>query len=293
MLERDGYIEGVPCWVDRSGSDAEAAARFYTELFGWECENVSPAGDPAYYIARIRGGDVAAIAAADSPAPAGWNTYIWVDSVDEVCERVYSAGGRVVVEPFDAGDAGRMAVFSDPEGAVFRVWQANRHRGARIVNEHGAVNFNGLHTRDLEGAKAFYGAVFGWELLPMGAAGGGWRCPGYGDHLEQLDPGVRERMASVGAPAGFEDVVATVTPIGADERDVQPYWDVIFAADDADAIAARATELGGKVEAGPFDAPWVRSVVIRDPGGALFTANQFVLQNKDLAAPSEPTFNAA
>ena len=34
-----------------------------------------------------------------------------------------------------------------------------------MVNEHGSLNFNGLATRDPEAAKAFYGAVFGWETL--------------------------------------------------------------------------------------------------------------------------------
>ena len=54
-----------------------------------------------------------------------------------------------------------MAVFRDPEGAVFRVWQAGRRRGAQLVNEPGSLNFNNLNTRDVAGAKAFYGAVFG------------------------------------------------------------------------------------------------------------------------------------
>ena len=102
-------------------------------------------------------------------------------------------------EPIDVFDSGRMACFADPEGAVFGVWQArNQHRGAQVVNEHGSVNFNGLHTRDLEGAKAFYGAVFGWEALAWAC---GWTLPGYGDHLEELNPGTRERTGEMGGPA--------------------------------------------------------------------------------------------
>jgi predicted enzyme related to lactoylglutathione lyase len=41
------------------------------------------------------------------------------------------------MQPTDVGDAGRMAVFTDPEGAQFSVWQARRHRGATVVNEPG------------------------------------------------------------------------------------------------------------------------------------------------------------
>ena len=106
-------------------------------------------------------------------------------------------------------DAGRMAVLSDPEGAVFCVWQAQNNKGAQVVNEHGSLNFNGLHTRDAEGAKAFYRAVFGWTTLDL-PSGVMWTLPGYGDHLEESTPGLRDQMASMDAPEGFIDVVAAL-----------------------------------------------------------------------------------
>ena len=62
MPERDGYIPGVPCWVDTSQPDPEAAVDFYGGLFGWEFEDVMPPGSAGkYFIARLRGGDVAAV----------------------------------------------------------------------------------------------------------------------------------------------------------------------------------------------------------------------------------------
>ena len=62
MPERDGYIPGVPCWIDTSQPDPEAAVAFYSGLFGWEFEDVMPPGSEGkYFIARIRGGDVAAV----------------------------------------------------------------------------------------------------------------------------------------------------------------------------------------------------------------------------------------
>ena len=61
MPRRDGYIPGVPCWVDTSQPDPEAAARFYGGLFGWELENAMPEGSGgSYFMARLGGGDVAA-----------------------------------------------------------------------------------------------------------------------------------------------------------------------------------------------------------------------------------------
>ncbi len=286
MLERDGYIPGVPCWVDTNQADPDAAVAFYGGLFGWDLQNVVPDGvTPAYYIASLRGGSVAAIGGLPEgdQSPSAWNTYIWVDSANDVAAKVEAAGGRVISEPFDVPGAGRMAICADPEGAQFRLWQAMGNKGAQIVNEHGSVNFNGLNTRDLDGAKSFYGSVFGWETLEMGGGGLGWRLPGYGEFLAQRDPDLRERMAQSGAPGGFEDVVGTLGTIQDDQGDVPAHWSVTFAVDDADVIAAKAAELGGRVEVPPFDAPWVRLTVITDPQGATFIASKFVPENKDLA----------
>jgi predicted enzyme related to lactoylglutathione lyase len=286
MPERDGYIPGVPCWIDTSQPDPESAVAFYGDLFGWEFEDVMPPGAPGkYFIGRIRGGDVAAVSSVMEGAPpaAMWNTYVWVDKADETTSSVRDAGGTVVTEPFDVMDAGRMAVFTDPEGAAFCIWQTKKNKGARIVNEHGSLNFNDLNTRDVAGAKSFYGAVFGWQTLELDVYEA-WTLPGYGDYLERDNPGLRKQMAEVGAPKGFEDVVASLRPIGDGQPDVPPHWGVTFAVDDADAIASKATELGGTVVVPPFDAPWVRTTVIADPQGATFTASKFVPENRDLAA---------
>jgi predicted enzyme related to lactoylglutathione lyase len=287
MPERDGYIPGVPCWIDTSQLDPEAAVGFYSELFGWQFEDVMPPGAEGKYLtARIRGGDVAAVGSIPEGAPqvATWNTYVWVDSADETAAKVRDAGGTVVMEPFDVMDAGRMAVFADPEGAVFMVWQAKEHRGARIVNEHGSLNFNDLNTRDAEAAKAFYGAVFGWQVLEIPGGFLGWTLPGYGDYLSRDNPALREQVAEVGGPEGFEDVVASIVSIPDNQPDTPAHWGVTFAVDDADAIATAAAELGGRVLVPPLDAPWVRLTVIADPQGATFTASKFVIENKDLAS---------
>jgi predicted enzyme related to lactoylglutathione lyase len=286
MPERDGYIPGVPCWIDTSQPDPEAAVDFYRGLFDWEFEDVMPPDSPGkYFIARIRGGDVAAVGSVPEAAPpmAMWNTYVWVESADETAAKVKDAGGAVVMDPFDVMDAGRMAVCADPEGAVFCVWQAKEHKGARVVNEHGSLNFNGLNTRDPQSAKPFYGSVFGWETLGLNGGFEMWTLPGYGDYLERDNPDLRKQMAEAGAPAGFVDVVAAINPIGDDQADTPAHWNVTFAVDDADAIAAKATELGGTVVAPPFDAPWVRTTVLADPQGATFIASKFVPENKDLA----------
>jgi uncharacterized protein len=308
MPQRDGYIPGVPCWVDVSEPDPEAALEFYGGLFGWEFEDVlPPSSEGNYFIARgkaasssifdtageLRSGDVAAIRSIPQGAPPTvmWNTYFWVDSADEAAAKVRDAGGGVVVEPFDFLNACRMAVFTDPEGAAFSVWEAREHKGARLVNDPGAVVFNSLNTRDVEGARSFYGSVFGWQTAGIGGGAEGWTLPGYGDWLErEHHPELRQQMAKAGAPGGFEDVVGSIIRIADDQPDTPPHWSVTFAVADADATAAKATELGGRVIVLPFDAPWstdtytIRITVIGDPQGATFTASKFVPKNKGLGS---------
>jgi uncharacterized protein len=298
MPVRDGYIPGVPCWVDASEPDPQGAREFYGGLFGWSFEDAA-GSDGSYIVARheapstsifdlsgaLQSGDVAAIRPIPPAGPpiAMWNTYFWVDSADETASKVRDAGGAVVQEPFDFMDACRMGVFTDPEGAAFGVWEAKEHNGAGLVNDPGAVVFNGLNTRDVEGAKSFYGSVFGWETGSIGSGAEGWTLPGYGDWLErEHHPDLRKQMAEAGAPEGFEDIVGAVIPIPDDQPDTPPHWSVTFATDDTDATAAKARELGGEVIVPPFDAPWstatytIRLTVISDPQGATFSASRFV-----------------
>jgi predicted enzyme related to lactoylglutathione lyase len=303
MPERDGYIPGCPCWVDTSQPAPETAVDFYSGLFGWEFEDVMPPeSEGHYFIGRLRageggsifgdaahqGGAVAAVGSIPEGAPpmAMWNTYIWVESADDTASKVKDAGGEVAMEPFDVMDSGRMAVFADPEGAFFCVWQAKEFKGAQIVNDPGSLNFNGLNTRDVDGAKSFYASVFGWQTLAVDGPQM-WTLPGYGDHLERGNPGLRKQIAEMGGPEGFEDVVAAINPIPDDQPDTPAHWSVTFAVDDADATAAKAAELGGNVIVPPFDAPWVRMTIISDPQGATFIASKFVPENKDLGSQAD------
>ena len=306
MPLRDGYIPGVPCWVDVSEPNPGAALEFYGGLFGWEFEDVMPSSSEGnYFIARgkaasssifdtsgeLGSGDVAAIRSIPLGAPpkAMWNTYFWVDSADDAASKVRDAGGGVVAEPFDFLSACRIAVFIDPEGAAFSVWEARGHKGARLVNDPGAVVFNGLNTRDVDGARSFYRSVFGWQTAGIGGEAEGWILPGYADWLErEHHPGLRQQMAESGAPEGFEDVVGSIIPIADDQPDTPAHWSVTFATANADATAAKATELGGRVIVPPFDAPWstdtytIRITIIEDPQGVTFTASKFMPKKRVL-----------
>ena len=268
MIKRDGYIHGVPCWVDTTQADPSAAAEFYGGLFDWEFEEW-PSG--RYLVASLHGLDVAGIALQPEGAPA-WNTYIEVDSADWATNDALQLGGTALMPPFDVDGAGRMAVIADPLGAVFSVWEPRGHRGAQLVNAAGSWNWSDLYPPDPSLAEPFYRALFGWDASPVRfgeATATMWTRPGYGDALELRDPGVRDRHEKAGAPPGFTDAVAWLLE-GEPAR-----WHVTFSVDDTDASVERAVELGAEVVVPAYDAGPVRVATLRDPQGAELTISRY------------------
>jgi len=267
------YPHGVPCWVETEQPDVEAANKFYGGLFGWTFEDAMPPDAPARYaIATLDGRDVAAIAGPGTgSASAAWNTYIAVNDADAATQHLVGLGATVLSAPADAGEGGRAATLTDPEGAEFRIWQARRRLGAQATNEPGTWNFSDLYTRDARSATAFYETAFGWSVDDLGFATL-IRRPGYGDHLEAtVDPDIRTRQEGVAAPPGFEDAIAWLVSVGSDER---PHWHVSFAVADRDQAVRDAKRLGADVVA-QDDTEWTRTALVRDPQGAEFTASQF------------------
>src|SRR3546814_20059760 len=96
MSERDGYIPGVPCWVDTNQPDPAKAAEFYGGLFGWQLAESMPDGaEGSYLTATIRGGPVGAISSVPEGAPASpaWTTYIPVDDANSPAKDAVRARG--------------------------------------------------------------------------------------------------------------------------------------------------------------------------------------------------------
>jgi predicted enzyme related to lactoylglutathione lyase len=254
LSEKSEYAPGTPSWVDVSVPDPDAAADFYSAIFGWE---IHDAGDPeetgGYRMATLGDKYVAGIGPIQGEGqPPSWTTYVSTDDADATAAKVKEAGGMVFAEPFDVMEAGRMAVFADPTGAVFAVWEAKQHPGAQVVNEPGTFGWNELNTRDPEAAKAFYGSVFGWRGQKFDNGGG----PDYATwHLGENDNGV----------GGLIDMR------GAVPDEVPPHWLVYFNVDDTDATIDQVKERGGDVAFGPEEIPNVgRFAVLTDQQGAHF-----------------------
>jgi uncharacterized protein len=262
VAEFASHAPGTFSWPELSTSDRKAGIAFYGSLFGWEPDDrpVGPGPDDVYSMLLLRGKEVGA-AAGQRPderqmgIPPHWNMYVTVTNADDTVKRATGLGGKVLAPPFDVMDAGRMAVLQDPTGAVFLIWQPQRHIGAKILFEPGALCWTELTTTDPKAAEAFYTALFGW-VAKHGA-------PAAPMDYTEFSIGGQPTIGMMAMPPGM--------PPG-----VPSYWMPYFQVADCDASTAKAKELGAGALAGPQDiASTGRFAVLKDPQGAVFALFQF------------------
>ncbi len=251
MAEAKTAVANKPAWVDLSTSDAAAAREFYSRLFGWKIE-VNP--DPqygGYGMAEVGGERVAGIAPKMSPeAPTAWSIYIGTDDVDDLAKKVTAAGGKVIMEPFDVGEQGRMAVFQDPTGAVISGWQPKAMNAALPAGEPGQFGWAELSSRGVDKAIPFYKKVFGWttKTSPMGPD----------------QPPYNEFQLGGESIAGGQEMPQMVP------ADVPSNWLAYFAVADVDKSFKAATQAGARELVAPIDFPGGRFAIVSDPQGASF-----------------------
>ncbi len=265
MGTRTEHAPGTFSWVDLSTTDPGAAKSFYAGIFGWAYEDMPVEGGGTYTFCRL--GEHAACALsgqmeqeAEMGVPPHWNNYVTVSSVDETVAKAKELGGNPLMDAFDipAGDgstAGRMCVLFDPGNAAICVWEPGSHIGAQIVNAHGALTWNELHTGDIGASEAFYGGLFGWTFSAMPTGEGG---PEY--HI--ISNGERTNGGIMEAHAGMP-----------------PNWLPYFATDSLDAAIESLTGGGGATLNDPVAMPQGRIVAARDPQGAAFALWEGELQD--------------
>jgi uncharacterized protein len=129
--------------------------------------------------------------------------------------------------------------------------------GHRTSYPPGVFNWVELSTTDLDAAKRFYGALFGWtaedEAVPDQDGGG---------------------VHTVLRLDGDEVAGLQAQPETQREAGVPPHWLSCVAVADADATAARAAELGGTVLTTYAVMTRARMTILADPAGAFFGAWQ-------------------
>lgn len=241
------HPHGTTTWLDLMSDDQEAARRFYAGLFDWTYEIGGPESG-GYSMAKVGDKNVAGIGGKPpgAPLPSAWTVYFATDDIDETCVRAKELGGQVTLPPFQVLDVGKMAMILEPSGAIFGLWQAQKHTGTQLTEEPGSFAWTELHSRDIERAREFLVGLFGYQAT---------KIPSMDYYQLALgDTTVCGLMTSM-APPG-----------------VPSYWLSYFAVANTDATVAKVTAGGGKVLQPPFDTPpYGRMAVVADPEGATFS----------------------
>ena len=251
MTTRDKpWKTGTPCWVDLIVSDVDKAVTFYSELFGWDCQEGPPEA-AGYRMCMLDGRPAAGIGPGpqDREMPSVWSTYLATDDADATARAVMENGGSLMLEPFDVLDVGRMAVGFDPSGSAFGLWEAKSHLGSSVVNQAGALTWNECMTRDYAGAKSFYSKVFGHTFDELGD-----------DSFHYATISVEGRVVG-----GIGELSAEMPP------ELPSHWMTYFASDDVNATVERATSAGALLRTGPMDTPYGRMAVLEGPQGEVFS----------------------
>ena len=254
MQEVTQHAPGNFCWVELSTSDAAAAKKFYTTLFGWAADDEQVAPDYVYTKWQINGKDVGAMFQLNEEMkaqgiPPHWGLYVAVANVDETAKQVTALGGQLIMGPFDAMDAGRMAILQDPNGAVIKVWQAKKNIGIQLINQPHTLCWGELATTNAETSGAFFTKLFGWTTKA-------------GD----VDGFTYTEFINAGVPIGG------MMQMTAEWGNIPSHWMPYFSVEDCDGIANKAKSLGASFKVPPSDIPNTgRFAVIQDPQGAVFS----------------------
>lgn len=254
MSTLENHPEGHFCWSELATRDWQNAKHFYTELFQWGAVDEA-LGDGMYYtMLQQQGLDIAAMYQMEeerlkNKMPSHWLNYIAVDDVDSTVVKAKSLGAEVIAGPHDVADAGRMAIFYEPNGAMFAVWQAKQHGGAKLRDQVGTMCWHELATNDAQKSRQFYQQLFGWHSV-----------------IEDMDGMEYTIFNKEGIQvAGMLEMT--------DEWDGMPaHWMTYFEVANCDESVAKVEALGGTVCVPATDIDNVgRFSVITDPQGGFFS----------------------
>lgn len=245
------HAPGTFCWAELATSDGPGAKKFYSEVFGWQADDMPMGEGMVYTMLNLNGKVVGALYQKGEEmkeVPTHWASYVSVTSADEIAAKAKALGATVVMEPFDVMEAGRMAVITDPTGATFSIWQSKNSKGYDTKGEPNTVCWNELLTNDTAKATEFYTKLFGWTT--------------------KSDAGA---MPYTEFKSGDEHV-GGMMQIQPDMGPVPPHWGIYIAVDDCDATAQKATSAGAQTYVPPMDIEKVgRFSTMADPQGGVFS----------------------
>lgn len=226
---------GAPCWMDLVTSDVEASIAFYTELFGWTCEEVDSPQGYRYFLLDGRAVGGVMTNEAEWGTPDAWSVFLRTDDVAATAQAAAAAGGEVLMEPCEVAPNGSFTIVRDAGGAVVSAWQPGTEKGFGALGEPGAPTHFELHTRDFDASLGFYREVFGWDSHVVDVPG--FRYATYGEQGGDVRAGIMDDAGDAGMP---------VAPSA---------WAVYFAGD-ATATYERALSLGAEGVMSPEPTPY-------------------------------------
>lgn len=246
------YLQGQPCWVELASTDWAAGKSFYQALFGWGAFDM-PMPEGHYTMLQVEGDDIAAMyqlsPATGIDAPTHWTVYFAVDDVDSSIKDIEAAGGQLLIGPHNVGDAGRMALFADPEGSRFAIWQAINHIGIKQTQINNALCWVELACREVTTSEQFYTQSLGFNARTSDM--GGFT---YTEWLVN------------------DQAVGGMMAMTEEWGDIPAHWMPYFAVEDCDETAKKVEQLGGKVCVPPTYIDNVgRFAVVNDPQGGVFS----------------------
>ena len=259
-MEITKHEPGMFSWADLTSPDLEGSQKFYTTLLSLEHED-APVGEGMVYSMLKKNGrgtfamnNMTEEMKAMSGGRASWRVYFTVENTDETVEKARELGASVIAGPMDVFTAGRMAVFHDPAGAEFAVWQPKDHIGAGTFSEPGALCWAELSTTDTAAATDFYSALFGWSAS-----------------VNRSPTGADYTMFSIeGRPA------CGMLEIQPEWGDVPPNWSIYIGTEDLDAAIENAKAMGGNSFMPIMEVPNIgRFTMLQDPQGSHFTLMEF------------------
>jgi predicted enzyme related to lactoylglutathione lyase len=111
-------------WNELMTHDVEKAKTFYRDVIGWNYDSMPGPEGSTYWIIKVKGAEMGAggMFPLTKPEmkqmPEQWLSYIAVDDIDARVKKAKAAGAKVMREPFDIPDVGRIAILHEPGGAM-------------------------------------------------------------------------------------------------------------------------------------------------------------------------------
>ncbi len=240
-------------WYELHSPDVRNSESFYTGVLGWGARD---SGMPDRCYTVVSAGSTPIGGLLQKPEDtlsmgSHWVGYIGVDDVDAYAQRLKKVGGTVNRASEDIPNVGRFSVVTDPQGAMFVLFQP--HNGMAQPPEPkpgtpGTAAWHDLAAADWQSDFAFYADLFGWTKA---------------EPIDMGPKGIYQIFAIGENPSGGM--------MNRPDPSVQPGWMFYFNVEEIGAAVARVQQHGGKITYGPAVVPGGRQIAqCLDPQGALF-----------------------